>query len=141
MNVNQHQNSPVTCIDISNTLYSQQCIICLQHEPVLDLCNNNYCSCNFTYHTECYRKWREIQQCNKCFLCNNPIVTPTEKKNNTIHNAINTNDNSIISTNTSNTSNTNILSLSTNTNVENNRDILVVERVGIGKGGGCCVVC
>jgi hypothetical protein len=105
--------------DISNTLlYSQQCIICLQNEPVLDLCNNAHCSCIFTYHVKCYTQWQETQQYKKCFLCNKPIIdirTNTMRIVNPIHDALHT------------ITDTNVMSVNTDTNTENDANIHLVE--------------
>lgn len=137
MNTQQSPISPTTLIpnettvipnDISNALlYSQQCIICLQSDHVLDLCSNAHCSCNFTYHITCYAQWQETQQHQKCFLCNIPII---HIRNNTmvvvnpIHDALRAITNtSVISANTD----TSIQALSPSTNTENDDNIHLVE--------------
>ena len=113
--------------DSSNTLlYSQQCIICLQSEPILDLCSNVYCSCNFTYHVKCYSRWQETQQYKKCFLCNTPIINiknNTMVRVNPIHNALHHIDSNVILANTD----TSIQALSPSTNAETDGNIHLVE--------------
>jgi|UniRef100_A0A6C0IR00 hypothetical protein len=65
-------NSPYT-IKVKDL---SKCIIC--HSTVLDngsydLSINNYCSCRFNYHAQCYEQWINLTKNENCLMCRQDI--------------------------------------------------------------------